>query len=88
MKESTKEPPYIDFPWWDDRNTRTPKEPIKKNAIEINRIFSSPKSIFDYFDSKIYGNEQYKKSLATAIWSALKKDIKSNFLIIGKSGCG
>lgn len=79
---------FIDFPWWDDRNTRIPKEPIRKDPLQINRIFSTPKSIYEYFDSKLFGCEKYKRTIATAIWSSLKKNIKSNFIIIGESGCG
>ena len=88
MKESTREPPYIDFPWWDDRNCAIPKEPIRKDPLEINRIFSTPKSIYDYFDKHLFGCEKYKRTIATAIWSSLKKNIKSNFIVVGESGCG
>lgn len=88
MKESTREPPYIDFPWWDDRNNCIPKEPIKKSAFEINKIFSTPKSIYEYFDAHLFGCEKYKRTIATALWSSLKKNIKSNFIVIGDSGCG
>ena len=79
---------FTNFPWWDDRNNCIPKEPIRKDPLEINRIFSTPKSIYDYFDKHLFGCEKYKRTIATAIWSSLKKNIKSNFIVIGESGCG
>ena len=79
---------FTNFPWWDDRNNSIPKEPIRKDPLEINRIFSTPKSIYEYFNEHLFGCEKYKRTIATALWSSLKKNIKSNFIVIGESGCG
>ena len=71
-------------PWWDDRVELT-----KTTAVSFDEsIFATPKSIYNYFDSKIYGCDEYKKKMSVAIWSSLHHDIKSNFLVIGESGCG
>lgn len=71
-------------PWWDDRVELT-----KTTDMSFDEsIFTTPKSIYNYFDSRIYGCEEYKKKMSVAIWSSIHRDIKSNFLVIGESGCG
>ncbi len=71
-------------PWWDDRVELT-----KTTEVSFDEsIFATPKSIYNYFDSKIYGCDEYKKKMSVAIWSSLHRDTKSNFLVIGESGCG
>lgn len=75
------------YPWWDDRNSIIEPTPRKSQSLS-NEIFATPKTLYEYFDSKLYGCEEYKKAMATAIWSSLHLHTKSNFLIIGPSGCG
>ena len=71
-------------PWWDDRVELT-----KTTDMSFDEsIFATPKSIYNYFDSRIYGCEEYKKKMSVAIWSSIHRDIKSNFFVIGESGCG
>jgi ATP-dependent protease Clp ATPase subunit len=73
-------------PWWDDRATINAENTVTNTYDE--KLFSTPKSIYAYFDSKIYGCDQYKKKMSVAIWSAIHRRTKTNFLIIGESGCG
>lgn len=77
------------YSWWDDRrnNPMTITRDVEKEKKEEN-IFETPKSIYNYFDSQLFGCEEYKKAMATAVWSALKLRTKTNFLVIGPSGCG
>ncbi len=46
-------------PWWVDRAT------VNINFTETGayneKLFISPKSVYSYLDSKIYGCEKYKK---------------------------
>ncbi|MBR6328329.1 MAG: AAA family ATPase [Lachnospiraceae bacterium] len=75
--------------WWDDRtpsNAPTPPTPTNTNFNSL--IFKTPKTIYDYFSKKLYGCEDYKKKLSTAIWSSLHLKTKTNFLVIGPSGSG
>lgn len=76
-------------PWWDDRAKQMysvirDMEKVKKNAD----IFASPKSIYNYFESQIYGCSEYKRAISTAIWSSINFKTKTNFLVVGPSGCG
>ena len=71
-------------PWWDDRVELTKTTDVSFD----NSIFATPKSIYNYFDSRIYGCEEYKKKMSVAIWSSLHRNTKSNILVIGESGCG
>ena len=73
-------------PWWDDRTTIS-IDRTETRAYDES-IFLTPKSIYSYLDSKIYGCDEYKKKMSVAIWSALNRHTKTNFLVIGESGCG
>lgn len=50
-------------PWWDDRTT------VNINCTETGaydeNLFISPKSVYSYLDSKIYGCEEYKKDVSS-----------------------
>ena len=78
-----------EHPWWDDR-TKCASDIIRD--VEMNRTcdrqFGSPKSIYNYFDENMYGCHEYKKALATAVWSSRNLGTKTNFLVVGPSGCG
>lgn len=52
-------------PWWDDRSTLS----IESEAVNSydKQIFTTPKSICSYLDSKIYGCNDYKKKMSVAI---------------------
>lgn len=75
------------YSWWDDRNSIIEPNPHKSQRLN-NEIFATPKTLYEYLDSKLYGCEEYKKAMATAIWSSIHLRTKTNFLIIGPSGCG
>lgn len=74
------------YKWWDDRATIS--DATIAGVRYDKAIFANPKSIYAYFDSKIYGCDDYKRKMAVAIFNAIHKRIKTNFLIIGESGCG
>ena len=78
-----------EHPWWDDR-TKCAADIIRD--VEMNRTcdrqFGSPKAIYNYFDENMYGCHEYKKALATAVWSSRNLGTKTNFLVVGPSGCG
>ena len=77
------------YPWWDDRVTCTASfARTEEDKILNTTTFESPKSLYSYFDSKLYGCHEYKKAMATAIWSSIHLKTKTNFLVIGPSGCG
>lgn len=75
------------FPWWDDRNVPPPKPNSRVNSINFD-LFRTPKTIYDYFDLNMQGCEEYKRKLSVAIWSAINKNIRTHYLVIGESGCG
>ncbi len=75
-----------EHPWWDDRTAFSPQKEATNSYDE--KIFATPKSIYEYFDSKLYGCEEYKKKMSVAIWSSIHRNTKTNFLVIGESGCG
>ena len=75
------------YPWWDDRTSLVESHAGNHNRLNAD-IFASPKSIYDYFNSGLYGCEAYKKALSTAIWSSLHLGTKTNFIVCGPSGCG
>lgn len=87
---NTREPPL--FPWWHDQcvfdSHPIPKDKTLVGFESDSPIFETPKSIKAHFDKQLYGCEEYKRAIATAIWSSLNRNIKSNFLIVGESGCG
>ena len=72
--------------WWDDRAAISTEQSTANSYDES--IFITPKTIYNYFDSQVYGLEDYKKKLSVAIWSALHRHTKTNFLCIGESGTG
>ena len=77
------------YPWWDDRVTCTASfARTEEDKILNTTTFESPRSLYSYFDSKLYGCHEYKKAMATAIWSSIHLKTKTNFLVIGPSGCG
>ena len=77
------------YPWWDDRVTCTASfARTEEDKILNTTTFESPRSLYSYFDSKLYGCHEYKKAVATAIWSSIHLKTKTNFLVIGPSGCG
>lgn len=77
------------YPWWDDRIACVASFARSDADKKINtETFKSPRSLYDYFDTQIYGCHEYKKAMATAIWSSLHLNTKTNFLVIGPSGCG
>lgn len=77
------------YPWWDDRIACVASF-ARSDADKIinTATFRTPKTIYDYFDSQLYGCQEYKKAMATAIWSSIHRKTKTNFLVIGPSGCG
>ena len=82
-------PVRTNYSWWDDRLKQ--EAPIRRDEDkerEKAHIFDTPKNIYNYFDSEVYGCHEYKKALATAVWSSLRLHTKTNFLVIGPSGCG
>ena len=82
----TEEPVH---PWWDARTSLVSPRMRNLNHDSLNaRIFSSPRSIYDYFDSRLCGCHEYKKAMATAIWSSIHLGTKNSLLVIGPSGCG
>lgn len=77
------------YPWWDDRLRCTASFSRSEADVKINTdTFKTPRSLYEYFDSKVYGCHEYKKALSTAIWTSLNLKTKTNFLVIGPSGCG
>ena len=77
------------YPWWDDRIACVASFARSEADKKINtETFKTPKTLYDYFDSQLYGCHEYKKAMATAIWSSLNLKTKTNFLVIGPSGCG
>ncbi len=82
-------PTRYEKPWWDDRTKQMASimRDVEKERREAD-IFSTPKSIYKYFDKRLFGCHEYKKALSTAIWSSINLKTKTNFLVIGPSGCG
>jgi len=82
-------PTRYEKPWWDDRTKQMASimRDVEKERRETD-IFSTPKSIYKYFDKRLFGCHEYKKALSTAIWSSINLKTKTNFLVIGPSGCG
>lgn len=79
------------LPWWDDRSTFSAsivRDTAKEKELDVPAIFETPRSIYDYLDSRLFGCHEYKKAISTAIWSSLHLKTKTNFLVIGPSGCG
>ena len=77
------------YPWWDDRLRCVASFSRSESDVKINtETFKTPRSLYEYFDSMLYGCHEYKKAMATAIWSSLNLKTKTNFLVIGPSGCG
>ena len=82
-------PVRTNYSWWDDRlKQEAPIRRDEEKEREKAHIFDTPKNIYNYFDSEVYGCHEYKKALATAVWSSLRLHTKTNFLVIGPSGCG
>lgn len=76
------------YPWWDSRTVLDDNLFNPDKDTDAKRILSTPKSLYEYFDTGLYGCEAYKKALATAIWSSINLNTKTSFLVIGPSGCG
>ena len=76
-------------PWWDDR-TKCAADIIRDVEMHrtCERSFVTPMTIYKYFDEHLYGCHEYKKAMATAIWSSMERGTKNSFLVIGPSGCG
>ncbi|MBQ4231721.1 MAG: AAA family ATPase [Lachnospiraceae bacterium] len=77
-----------DLPWWDSRTVLKPRKYKSLRYSRNKAILKTPKTIYDFLDSKLYGCNEYKKALSTAIWSSINLKTKSSFLVIGPSGCG
>ncbi len=76
-------------PWWDDRTKQLYS--VMRDHMHEKKcadIFFTPRSIYEYFDSQVYGCSEYKKAISTAIWTSLQMKTKANFLVVGPSGCG
>ena len=77
------------YPWWDSRTRLDKDMPRDPERDKLNSsVLATPKTIYDYLNSRLYGCEAYKKSICTAIWSSLHLNTKTSFLVIGPSGCG
>ncbi len=67
-------------------------EDIIPHAVQTQKpapnLFSSPKRIFEYLDSQVYGHTEYKKQLAFFIWQIKNEHHPSALLIAGNSGEG
>ena len=76
-------------PWWEDR-MKCAADIIRD--VEMNRkcerTIVTPKTIYNYFDEHLFGCHEYKKAMATAIWSSMERGTKTSFLVVGPSGCG
>lgn len=81
-----REPPH-QYPFYDDRYI-TPQPPVPITENFNLELFRTPKSIYDYFNENMEGNDQYKKKMAFSIWSAINRHIRSHYLVIGESGSG
>lgn len=75
--------------WWYDMALNP--DLIIRNAEMgrgTDRRFITPKAIYNCLDEKLFGCHEYKKAIATAVWSSKNLGTKTNFLVIGPSGCG
>ena len=72
------------FKWWYDRATISGEQ--SSTNLYDESIFITTKTIYEYFDSQVYGLEDYKKMLPVAMWNDLHRQIKTNFLCIGELG--
>lgn len=57
-------------------------------SAEKSSVFDTPKSIYDYLNSHLYGHSEYKKVISTFIWKAINKHKPGTILIAGESGSG
>lgn len=76
---------------WDDMKTPD----FYSDAFEFrkkynnNKILSSPQSIYNYLNERVYGQEAYKRAISTFIYKALKGiNSEKVILIASESGSG
>ncbi len=77
--------PFVhnEIPFYEDPRPR----PIKySNPPE--RIFTTPKSIVEYLDSKVYGHREFKRQLAFFVWQIKHNHHPAALLVAGNSGEG
>ncbi len=77
--------PFIhnETPFYEDPRPR----PVKYSKPPKS-IFATPKSIFEYLDSKVYGHHEFKRQLAFFIWQIKHGHHPAALLIAGNSGEG
>ena len=58
------------------------------NTYQMPAIFDTPKTIYDYLNSHLYGHIEYKKVISTFIWKAIHGRTPGTILVAGESGSG
>ena len=77
--------PFIndEVPFYEDPRPR----PVKYTKPPKS-LFATPKSIFRYLNSKVYGHQEFKKQLALFVWQIKHSHHPAALLIAGNSGEG
>lgn len=69
---------------WDDF---TEDESVGETVNEIAEDFSTPKKIYDYLNTYVYGQDKAKKEAAMLMWNHMRGN-KRNIVMAGPTGCG
>ena len=77
--------PFIqdEVPFYEDSRP----QPVKYSKPPKS-LFATPKSIFEYLDSKVYGHSEFKRQLALFIWQIKHRHHPAALLVAGNSGEG
>lgn len=83
-------------PFWeppDDDEPEPEPDPNPEPKPNYNKIrdvlYHSPKTVFDLLDKRIYGNDEYKRTLSTLVWKAYNWQPPGGaLLVVGQSGTG
>ena len=81
-----------------DRRTGGEAEEIEENILyedeipseasgQVSHILSSPARIYEYLDSKVYGQKDAKRAAAMLLWNHVNGR-RQNVLFAGPTGCG
>ena len=84
-------------PFWeppdDEPESEPDPEPEPESKLDYNKIrdtlYHSPKTVFDLLSERVYGNDEYKRTLSTLVWKAYNWQPPGGaLLVVGPSGTG
>lgn len=82
------------YPWYDDRVTvlYEEEEPDASkrpyNTPSPENTYDTPKKIYEYLNQHVWKQEEAKKAASVITYNCIRRNIKSNAVFTGPTGCG